>query len=266
MSELRLSEIWIYPVKSLGGIQLDSAKVAEKGLEYDRRWMLINGDGSFMTQRTTPQLALFKLKMENGKLKIQLGNESIELLSSPSGLKLEASVWDDSVTVQEVHDEISEWFSDHVKINCKLVAFPEDNKRPVDKLYSVNNENVSLADAYPFLIIGQSSLDALNARLEKPIPMNRFRPNFVFTGGEPHSEDTWRNFTIGKNRFVGVKPCSRCVLTTIDQETAQKGVEPLHTLATYRKQGNKINFGQNLLAVDHLEVNVGDMISIQTKA
>lgn len=272
MSHVRLSEIWIYPIKSLGGVPLEKATVLEKGLQYDRRWMLVDENGLFMTQRVLPKMALFKLKMDNllagkagGKFKIHFSTEWIELPESASGELKEAKIWDDRVWVQEVDTQISNWFSDRLNVKCKLVSFPENNNRLVDERYRVNHENVSLADAYPFLIIGQKTLEMLNAKLTNPVPMNRFRPNFVFTGGEPHEEDTWRDFSIGQNRFIGVKPCGRCVLTTVDQETGKKEDEPLRTLATYRKQENKINFGQNLVAVDHLEVHVGDVITIQTR-
>jgi uncharacterized protein YcbX len=131
----------------------------------------------------------------------------------------------------------------------------------VDPRYKVNDEHVSFADAYPFLIIGQSSLDDLNSRLGQPLPINRFRPNFVFEGGEPYVEDNWRNLRIGDARFVGVKLSDRCVMTTVDQVTAEKGAEPLKTLATYRKWNNKIYFGQNLVSLDHDKlVAVGDHI------
>jgi uncharacterized protein len=166
------------------------------------------------------------------------------------------------VVVTEVSDTVSQWFTVQLGMRCRLVGFPEKNPRPVNPRYSVNNEHVGLADAYPFLIIGQSSLNDLNARLQEPLPMNRFRPNFVFTGGEPFEEDTWRNFAIGRNRFAGVKPCDRCVLTTVNQDTAEKGAEPLLTLSKYRKRDNKIYFGQNLVALDHTEVAVGDKITL----
>ena len=117
--------------------------------------------------------------------------------------------------------------------------------------------------AYPVLIIGQSSLDDLNQRMKEPLPMNRFRPNIVFTGGEPYEEDGWKNFRIGQNRFVGVKPCSRCVLTTVNQDTGKKGIEPLATLSTYRMRNNKVYFGQNLIPLDHNEIAEGDEIVLE---
>jgi uncharacterized protein len=268
MKELRLSEIWIYPVKSLGGIRLTTAKVMEKGLLHDRRWMLVDENGVFMTQRVHPQMALFKISIHDDEMEItkkQPANDkatlSFNISQPPSGNLIHAQVWNDPVDVMEVSSEISQWFTSHLGINCRLVSFPEKNSRPVDPDFQISNEQVSLADAYPFLIIGQSSLDDLNTRLEIPLPMNRFRPNFVFTGGEPYEEDTWREFTIGKNRFVGIKPCARCAVPTINQDTAEKGIEPSLAFSKYRKRENKVYFGQNVVTRDHGEVSVGDEIS-----
>jgi uncharacterized protein YcbX len=267
MAELRLSEIWIYPIKSLGGISLQQAQVMEKGLKYDRRWMLIDEAGNFMTQRKLPELALFKVQLEATSLRVQFRNESIYIPLEVADQPLrQVTIWDDKVLAYEVRAEISAWFSRCLKTDCRLVFFPEQQSRPVDARYKIADEQVSLADAYPFLIIGHEALALLNSKLEQPLPMNRFRPNFIFTGGVAHEEDTWRDFTIGANRFVGVKPCARCVLTTVNQETADTGKEPLRTLATYRSRDNKILFGQNLLAVDHNRVRVGDVITIQSKA
>jgi uncharacterized protein YcbX len=269
MKVLQLTEIWIYPIKSLGGIRLDSAKVLGKGLEFDRRWMLIDQDGVFMTQRTYPQMAMFKLELAAREIKVTKKNASANGFISFSadapaiGKKIRTKVFDDAVDVIESGTNLSEWFSYHLQVSCRLVSFPESNPRTVDPKYKVNDEHVSLADGYPFLIIGQSSLDDLNARLESPIPMNRFRPNFVFTGGEPFEEDTWREFTIGENQFVGVKPCGRCAIPTVNQETAEKGIEPTYTLSTFRKQEAKILFGQNLVAIDNGTVKTGDKILIK---
>jgi uncharacterized protein YcbX len=269
MSDLRLSEIWIYPIKSLGGIRLQTATIREKGIIHDRRWMLVDENGIFMTQRTTPSMALLKSKIEGDQLVISHNKKftSHQVSLNPAAIKPEQSVtiWNDTVHAFEVNSETSAWFSDALDLKCRLVFFPEKNNRAVDQDYSINHEHVSLADAYPFLIIGQESLNFLNTKLAHAVPMNRFRPNFVFTGGKPNEEDTWRNFTIGSNRFVGVKPCARCVLTTVNQDTAEKGDEPLRTLTSYRKNGNKILFGQNLLATDHQQVKEGDLITIQTR-
>jgi hypothetical protein len=267
MADLMLTEIWIYPIKSLGGIRLDEAIVRGKGLQGDRRWMLIDQDAVALTQRTLPAMALFKVQIDRDQLTItytkglnKISSVQFKMSHPRPEASITARVWDDRVQVFEVDPEISHWFSRHLATTCKLVAFPEKNFRAVDPRYSIRNEQVSLADAYPFLIIGQSSLDDLNKRLPEAVPMNRFRPNFVFKGGDAFSEDMWRNLSIGKVRFVGVKKSDRCVLTTVNQDTAEKGVEPLRTLNGYRKAGNKIYFGQNLIALDEGKVSVGDPV------
>jgi uncharacterized protein YcbX len=261
---LTLSKIWIYPIKSLGSIELTSSRVLEKGLQYDRRWMLVDSAGVFMTQRIHPKMALLKLALDHDHIFItnKINNEQLSFFveTSAIGDPIRATIWDDQVDVVEVDPMFSEWFSRQLNFSCRLVSFPENHSRPVDPRFKINDEHVSLADAYPFLIIGQSSFDDLNNRLAEKIDINRFRPNFVFTGGEPYEEDSWRNFSIRDNRFVGVKNCGRCVLITVNQETAEKGVEPLQTLSTYRKRENKVLFGQNLVALDFGNVSVGDEI------
>lgn len=268
MKVLKLSEIWIYPIKSLGGIQLETGSVREKGLLHDRRWMLITHDNEFMTQRAYPQMALLQPDIANGEMTVnRKGHPAIQTKFQidlpPSGRKMQAKIWNDEVEVMEVDTTLSEWFSQQLSVLCKLVAFPENHQRPVDPNYKVNDEHVSLADAFPFLIIGQSSLDDLNARLDQPVPMDRFRPNFVFTGGDPFEEDGWKNFSIGNVNFVGVKLCARCPIPTINQETGVRGAEPLATLSKFRKFNNKVLFGQNLVAIDHGEVKVGDILTPQ---
>jgi uncharacterized protein len=267
MTELKLTQIWIYPIKSLGGIRLNTAKVLEKGLAYDRRWMLVDERGKFLTQRNFAELALFKLSIDNVQLTIEYAKlgltHSIDLHPLQQTTVQEVVIWDDTVKAFEVSVETSEWFSTILGMICRLVYFPEENKRTVDINFAANQENVSLADGYPFLIIGEASLNDLNNRMEVALPMNRFRPNFVFSGGTAFEEDTWKHFSIGSNKFLGVKPCARCVVTTINQETIEKGDEPLRTLATYRKRNNKIYFGQNVLAIDHTFISEGDVITVE---
>lgn len=253
MMKLRLSEIWIYPIKSLGGIRLKQARILEKGLEHDRRWMLVDEHGRFITQREHSELALFDVQINGNSLHILHRKNKVEHVVDMryrASHPVPVSIWKDVVTATEVQPETSRWFSDQLNLPCKLVFFPEENARPVDPAYALKNENVSLADAYPFLLIGQASLDDLNTRLTEPVTMQRFRPNFVFTGGQPYEEDQWKNFSIGNNRFVGVKLCARCTLTTVNPVTGIKGVEPLRTLAAYRNQNGKVNFGQNVVALD----------------
>lgn len=273
MRQLILDEIWIYPVKSLGGIKVDSARVLGKGLEFDRRWMLVDDTGVFISQRSEPRLALFRLSRNGRRFIITPRHQGFEGVSpavldpdtTPSGPALKAIIWGDEVSVVEEDPGTSEWFSHILGLRCRLVRFPETNVRNVDPFYARNKEMVSLADAYPFLIIGQSSLDTLNSRLALPVPMDRFRPNFVFKGGEPFEEDSWNEFRLGRNRFAAVKPCARCVLTTVDQETGKTGAEPLYTLSTFRRRENKVFFGQNAVAIDHEYVNTGDIVEVASR-
>ena len=265
MTERTLSQVWVYPIKSLGGISLQSAKVMPKGLQFDRRWMLVDSSAQFLTQRIHSKMALFKLSLSDGNLKVDFKGHSILVATNHKATGLfNAQIWDDVVSVFEVSKAHSKWFSEHLGIDCRLVQFPEENIRRVDPKYVSNEEHVSLADAYPFLIIGQSSMDDLNKRMEQPLSIRRFRPNFVFTGGEPYEEDKWKNIKIGSTEFIGVKPCSRCVLPTVDPETGEKGAEPLRTLSGYRKVDSKVYFGQNLIATSHNEVHVGDRIMLNT--
>lgn len=266
MSRLTLSEIWIYPIKSFAGIRVKQAKLKQKGLEGDRRWMLMDETGRFITQREHPNLALFDLSIDNAGLLVMNRATQQKLVidnhSNLTGTEYPATIWDDEVKVVEPDVNYSNWFSGQLGITCKLVFFPEPNIRDIDPKYAHNHEQVSLADGYPYLIIGQSSLNDLNNRLDVPVTMQRFRPNFVFTGGEAFEEDGWKNFSIGSGKFKGVKKCARCVLTTVDPQTGQKGREPLYALSKYRKVENKIFFGQNVIALGENQIHEGDEITL----
>ncbi|QMU31487.1 MOSC domain-containing protein [Adhaeribacter radiodurans] len=266
-----LSDIYIYPIKSLGGVRVNEAIVEPQGLQYDRRWLLVDDTNTFLTQRVFPKMALLQVQLLPTGLLVTHKQQVAESLFVPFdsnnylNTPLTVTIWDDTVSAVEVSQEANAWFSQMLQINCRLVFMPPNAHRPVDMNYAFNNEPVSFADAYPFLLIGQESLKDLNNRLPEPLPMNRFRPNLVFSGGEPFVEDTWREFTIGHQNFAAVKPCSRCVLTTVNQDTAEKGTEPLRTLATYRTKNNKVMFGQNVLprSVGNF-LQTGSPISIQS--
>jgi uncharacterized protein YcbX len=259
-----ISGINIYPVKSLGGIPVSSARVMKKGLEHDRRWMLVDSDNVFLTQRIHHRMALFRMSVANEGFQVAYDGNNITIPSTMDGDPVRARIWDDEVTVREVSVSHSDWFSKHLGISCKLVAFPEQNNRAVDIRYRVGDDQVSLADAYPLMMIGQSSLDDLNDRMEIPLPMNRFRPSVVFTGGKPFEEDHWDKFTMNNLRFAGVKLCKRCAVPTIDQSTAEKGLEPLATLSKYRKKDGGVYFGQNVIPVEPGQISIGDEIIISS--
>jgi hypothetical protein len=271
---LKLSEIYIYPIKSLGGILLESANITTRGLENDRRFMLVDENGRFLSQREYPQLAIFKTEIEGEFLKItnKKDGRSLKIFlqysqNPQNSQSITVQIWDDETSAIEISSEATNWFTQALGIPARLVYMPDESKRKTDAQYSLTGEEItSFSDGYPILIIGQSSLDDLNNRLGNPVNINRFRPNFVFTNGVPFEEDAWHEFTIGNVRFFGVKPCARCVMTTIDQETGEtKGKEPLLTLNKYRKAGNKILFGQNVLISQLGTVSVGDDVRILSR-
>lgn len=266
MTKLFISDIYIYPIKSLGGISLKSAQVTDRGLLNDRRWMLVDSNGRFMSQRTMPQMALLRVSMDELFLSVEHKTRNIPPLRIPlsasAGQNITVSIWNDSCRAETVSPLADEWFSRVLDVPCRLVHMAEDSLRPVDTKYASMGEIVSFADAYPFLLIGQASLDDLNSRLSEKLPMNRFRPNIVFSGGRPYEEDTWKEFRAGQVTFYPVKPCSRCAIITTDQNTALVGREPLATLSKYRSQGNMVLFGQNLLHSSTGIIAAGDELEV----
>lgn len=264
-NQLIVQDIFIYPIKSLGGIRLSEAQVEEKGFQYDRRWMLVDHEGMFVSQRTFPQMALLAVQLrDNGLVVVSKGNplSSIQIpFESATGPELMVTVWDDQVLGKIVHPDLDAWFSNFLGFKVSLVVMPESSHRKVDPRYAVQSESVSFADGMPYLIIGQESLNDLNARLEAPVSIDRFRPNIVFAGGKPFLEDSLRKIKIGEVNFQIVKPCARCVMTTVDQQTGIQGKEPLRTLASYRTINNKVMFGQNVVALQSGKIKIGDEIS-----
>jgi uncharacterized protein YcbX len=262
---LTLSEINIYPIKSLGGISLQSSEVEERGLKYDRRWVLVDETNTFFTQRDFPKMALIKVSVEYSGLKLQHKTKTFEQLFIPFEFEHSKTenvvIWDDTVIGEFYDSKIDDWFSEIIGIKCHLVKMPESTRRVVDQKYT-ENKIVSFADGYPFLIIGQSSLDELNSRMEISLPMNRFRPNFVFTSGKSFEEDHWKKFKVGEVIFEAVKPCARCVIATTDQETAERAKEPLLTLSKFRKVGNDVMFGMNVVCHSSGLISIGDKIEL----
>lgn len=265
MKDLILSEIYIYPVKSLGGIRINSAETGERGLKYDRRYLLVDEFGSFLTQREYPRLALLKLSIEENRFKVLDTKNDCQIyipFEFNSGDKIDVKIWSDVCNAIKLPEEINLWFSRAISKKCTLVYMPDDERRIVEKKYVVDEHIVSFADAYPYLIIGKSSLDDLNSRLDHPVTMDRFRPNFVFSGGDPYEEDTWKDFEINDVFFSAVKPCARCVITTTDQNTGARQKEPLKTLSTYRTINNKVMFGMNVVSKNSGSVSIGSKIKL----
>ncbi|MDB5239703.1 MAG: oxidoreductase [Spirosoma sp.] len=284
-----VSDLRIYPIKSLGGISVSEAFVDEKGFRYDRRFMLVTPSGNFITQRTNHHMALIDVAIDpisrpadddpGRMLRIWHRNRPDNVLTLPltpspedMGESVPVSIWDsENVPAVLVSAEADRWFSDTLGIPCRLVFMPDSTRRTVDPAYARSNQHgelsvVSFADGYPYLLIGQSSLDDLNRRLRQPVGIERFRPSIVISGSLPYEEDAWQQFKIGVTTFYGVKPCARCVLTTIDPATGQKGREPLHTLATYRQWKHKILFGQNVIPdATYDSLRVGQSVEVVSR-
>jgi len=265
-SAVLVQDIFIYPIKSLKGIRLESAKVLEQGFEYDRRWMLVDQSGLFITQRTHHQMALLNVELREDHILVSSHLNDRDPIQVPFDLKMdqqiEVEIWDDRLKANLVDRSIDQWFSEVLGIPCQLVYMPESGPRKVSAKYAIQGESVSFADGMPYLILGQESLNHLNSKLNEPVPMDRFRPNIVFSGAESFVEDGWENIRIGEVDFCVVKPCARCVLITVDQKSGQASKEPLKTLASYRTIGNKVYFGQNAISLQKGIVHVGDEIRL----
>lgn len=262
---LQVSQLLIYPIKSLGGIELHTAEVTDRGLKYDRRWMLIDDNNRFISQREFAKMALLKVELETDGLRVtNTPDQSVVFIpfQPQTSTVVQATVWDDACQGTLVSPEADQWFSQVLGMKARLIYMADDSLRAVDPRYAKQNEVTSFADAYPFLLIGQASLDELNTRLQKPVKMDRFRPNIVFTGGAPYAEDMMLHFRINNIDFYGVKRCARCVMITIDQQSAVKHAEPLKVLAGYRAQKNKVYFGQDLLHNGTGNISVGDTLTL----
>jgi uncharacterized protein YcbX len=259
-----LSGLYVYPIKSCGGIAVEGWEVDERGLRHDRRWMLVDETGCFLSQRRFPRMALIGVRIEPDGLIVDApGMPSLEVsLQPPAGNLMLARVWDDLVEASPVSDDADRWFSEFLGVRCRLIYLPEESVRPVDPAHGGPGDQVGLADGFPFLLISEASLADLNARLERFVPMNRFRPNLVVRGCEPFAEDGWKLARISQITFRIVKPCARCTITTVDQRTAATGKEPLRMLARFRRSGTKVLFGQNLVHNETGTLRTGDPVEV----
>jgi uncharacterized protein YcbX len=291
---MHISEINVYPIKSLKGISLDSAVVESRGLQYDRRWMLIDPEGMFLTQRELPRMATIGLEVTGDGLQVTSANEGeMKIPFEPDkGDRRPVTIWQSECDGLIYDGPVSEWFSDVLGTNCSLVYMPDSSRRSINKRFDRGEDIVSFADGYPLMLLGEASVQDLNSRIEqsnagrlpavRPLPMNRFRPNLVVSGSEAFAEDGWAGIKIGDVTFRATKPCERCVVTTVDQSKGEfDGKEPLRTLATFRQAKdvmpdryaalgvgpNAVLFGQNLIAErSGGSIRVGDAIRIRDLA
>jgi uncharacterized protein YcbX len=261
----RVAALYCYPIKSCAGTRLEAGVVGRRGLVGDRALMLVDPEGRFLTQREFPRMALIAPRIDGTTLTIEAaGMPPLTVAATDDGPRLKVVVWRDRCAAVDQGDAAAEWFGDFLGAPCRLARLADDFVRRVDARYARRpDDQTAFTDGYPFLLISAASLDDLNGRLASPLAMNRFRPNIVVSGCPPFAEDGWRRLRIGPVVFDVVKPCARCAITTTDQATAERGAEPLRTLATYRRRRDgKVLFGQNLLHEGAGVIRVGDALEI----
>jgi uncharacterized protein YcbX len=260
---IEIASLHFYPIKSCRGIALGAARLDARGIAGDRAYMVVDGDGGFLTQRELPRMALIEPRPDGEGLVIEApGMEPLTVRVDDAGALREVMVWDDRCQAIDLSDEAALWLTEFLATPCRLVRFPPDAVRPVDPTFAIRaDDQVGFSDGFPLLLTSESSLADLNARMAAPLPMNRFRPNVVVRGARPYAEDTWTRVRLGGVMANVVKPCARCPITTTDQETARRANEPLRTLATYRHVAGKgVMFGQNVIHETPGVLRIGDPV------
>lgn len=265
---MQLSALYRYPLKSARAQALQSSPLGQLGLNGDRRWMLVERDnGRFLTQRAYPQMSqLTALQGAEGELTLQADGRSALTVAVPeadSDLR-GVTIWRDTFRVPDAGDAAAQWLSEFIGKDVRLVHVPEQRTRFLPGGYGQNDDRVAFADGFPLLLIGQSSLDDLVQRVGRPLEMLRFRPNLVIEGAQAFAEDGWKRIRIGEMEFRVLKPCERCILTTIDPQTGERSAdrEPLTTLKTYRQKEGDVLFGQNLVADGSGVLEVGMPVTV----
>jgi hypothetical protein len=263
-----LAALSVYPVKSCRGFSRDAWELDRLGLRLDRAFMVVEGDGRFLTQREEPRLALVATEVRGDELVLAADGDEIALPTAGApGARVQAVVWGHTGPAVDQGDAVARWLSARLGRWVRLVRIPDDHARRVNPARFVGEAHTSFSDGYPLLVIGEASLADLNVRLPAPLPMARFRPNLVVRGVPPYAEDRWRRVRIGAVEVAIVKPCERCQVTTIDPDTAERrGPEPLRTLATYRRRGNQVCFGQNAVHLGPGRLEVGARLEVLEEA
>ena len=260
----KVTSLHIYPVKGCAGIEVSGVRLDAQGPLLDRRFMVVDHNGRFLTQRELPSMALVRTKIAPTALVLEatgMPKLQVPLASRSSARKL-VEIFGDQVSAEPTGRSAADWLSEFLGVACELVRFADEAVRGVDPDYAPAESRVGFADAFPILLISEASLAGLNARLQQALPMNRFRPNIVVGECDAHAEDTWRRLRIGDVPVDVLKPCSRCTVPTVDQLTGVTGKEPSATLARYRRKNNKVYFGQNCLHRELGMIRVGDEVQV----
>jgi uncharacterized protein YcbX len=262
---ITVSNLTYYPIKACRGFDLNETRVERMGLANDRRMMVVTPEGEFLTQREHPKLALVTPTLSGGSVTLSAPSfEPLKIEVRKSGAETSVNIWKNKdVHAIDQGDAAAHWLSSWLGTTVRLVHVDERFKRRLNPDYAVSDEDhTGFADGYPILIISEESLADLNSRLEVSLPMNRFRPNLVVKGCEPFAEDTWKRILIGGIEMALVKPCPRCVVTTIDKETLKKSKEPLKTLGKYRTREGGAMFGMNVIPLGEGEIRVGMEVGV----
>ena len=258
MSHKKLTAIYLYPIKSLAGISLNNTKIFNTGLEFDRNWMIIDEEKKFVTQRTHPILGAIIPTIEGSKIQLTHNNSRVEYdINQTQPTTFSTKVWNDSVDVSPVSNEVDAWLSNIIKEKCTLVKI--NGKRA----NSNNNElSLTLTDQHPLLIIGSASLKDASVKTGDDLDIRRFRPNFVIETETPYEEDHWKKFTIGSSTFTGIQRCGRCMMINVNPSTFTPDKELLKQLSEFRKLDHKIAFGLHATGYEGGNVSIGDRVVV----
>ncbi|MGH8040662.1 MAG: MOSC domain-containing protein [Rudaea sp.] len=261
-----LASIHIYPLKSCSPLALEDAVIGKRGIDHDRRWMAVDATGKFLTGRQYPRLTLIRAEPDDDGLRLSAPDmPELRLLpTATQAARVDVQVWKSRIASLSANAVADAWISTFLGLSARLVYMDSACTRDVDPDFSLAGDEVSFADGYPLLLISQAALVQLNARLARPVPMLRFRPNLVVAGTPPHAEDGWNRVRIGAVEFDVVKPCIRCVFTTVDFEHGRFDAsgEPLRTLLTYRRTSKGVSFGQNLIPRRLGTIRTGDTVHV----
>ncbi len=267
---MHLSSLHLYPLKSAAGLAVETLDILPRGPRHDRRWMVVDADGGFVTARQVSEMVLIRAEATGEGLRLSApGVAGFDVVPpSPDAKRAPASIWKSSVDALLVDPAADAWLSAFLQRPVRLVYMDDDARRAVDPEYAQPGDEVSFADGYPMLVISQSALDGLNARLadagRAPVVMAQFRPNLVIADAAAHAEDGWKRVRIGVVEFDAVKVCVRCVFTTVDPVTGARRAdgEPLNILKNYRRTPNGITFGMNLIPRGIGTLRIGDAVTV----
>lgn len=260
-----VSSLFIYPVKSCKGISQQVLTFDRRGPVLDRHWMVVDEQGEFLTQRTQPRLASIQPELDGARLRLTAPNfNPFEVPEAAAGTR-RVRVWDFSGEAEDLGDAAADWLARVLREPVRLVRFAPSTHRLVSRDHTSLDAEVAFSDGYPALLLSLESLVELNRRLPTPLPMNRFRPNVVVRDCQPFEEDTWRHLRAPELELSVVKPCERCVITTIDQDALERTKEPLRTLARFRRTEHGVIFGQNCVHHGPGTLRVGDEFEVASR-